>query len=104
MYQNGKGISSKSSSEIVSRNEVVEIITKGCDLINTYYVFPEIANEICKLLKDKLDSEEYFSIYKPDELAEQLLKDIQSFNGDKHLRVLYDAEQVQMLRRCSRYP
>jgi C-terminal processing protease CtpA/Prc len=51
------------------------------------YVFPEVGSEIAALLRAKEKDGRYAALTDPAELAKVLTADIQSVNGDKHLRV-----------------
>ena len=99
MNQRERNLSSNSSLACITENEIEDIILKICDLIKTKYLFPKIADKICSLLIEKLESQKYALLQDPKDLADQLLEDVQSFNGDKHLRVMFDIEQVRLLRK-----
>ncbi|SES25453.1 S41 family peptidase [Lentzea albida] len=65
-----------------------------CSQLASYYVFPDTANEIAKVLRTRLDEGAYSDVDDDEEFAAKVTADLQSVNGDKHLRLLYSAEEV----------
>ena len=57
-----------------------------------HYLDPQIASQIAQVLVAGLA----VGRYRPDEpaLAEQVTADLQSINGDKHLRLIYHADPL----------
>jgi hypothetical protein len=69
---------------------VAEVIEQTRALVNAQYVFPGIARQVSEVLARGLAERRY-----PAEevaLAEAVTSDLQSVNGDKHLRLLYHQE------------
>ena len=60
--------------------------------LNESYVFPEVARQIETKLNDRIN--DYGAISSAREFAEALTKDIQSVNGDKHLRVRFSYDKL----------
>jgi hypothetical protein len=70
--------------------EVVQVIEQARTLVNAQYVFPDIARQVSEVLTAGLSQRRY-----PAEevaLAEAVTRDLQSVNGDKHLRLLFHEE------------
>ncbi|MFD4643545.1 S41 family peptidase [Lentzea sp. NPDC058436] len=65
-----------------------------CSQLASYYVFPDTANEIAKVLRTRLDEGAYSDVDDDEEFARRVTEDLQSVNGDKHLRLLHSAEEV----------
>ncbi|GHH50240.1 S41 family peptidase [Lentzea cavernae] len=65
-----------------------------CSQLASYYVFPDTANEIAKVLRVRLDEGAYSDVDDDEEFAAEVTADLQSVNGDKHLRLLFSAEEV----------
>jgi C-terminal processing protease CtpA/Prc len=64
-----------------------------CSQLANYYVFPDVAEDIAKVLRMRL-TEGAYSIDGDEEFAAAVTADLQSVNGDKHLRLLYSAEEI----------
>jgi len=71
----------------VTAEEKVMIIEKISKLLNENYVFPEIAAQIEKDLKKKLEDGSFDEVSNKKEFAEVLTKEVQSISKDKHMRV-----------------
>ncbi|WP_434440842.1 S41 family peptidase [Lentzea sp. E54] len=64
-----------------------------CSQLASYYVFPDTANEIAKVLRSRLDQGAYSDV-DDEEFAARVTADLQSVNGDKHLRLLHSTEEI----------
>lgn len=62
-------------------------IERLCQLMNDYYVFPEVAKETENHLKKQLSNGEFNNINDVEAFAEALTKSVQSINHDKHMRI-----------------
>jgi retinol-binding protein 3 len=82
----------------IERNEIRDLINSVSELILSSYVFPEQADKISSLLKKRFKEKAYDSITDQEALAKKLTEDIRSVNGDKHLRVIFNPEQVKEMR------
>lgn len=65
-----------------------------CSQLASYYVFPDTANEIANVLGTRLAQGAYADAADDEEFAARVTKDLQSVNGDKHLRLLYSEKEV----------
>jgi len=63
-------------------------------LVAERYVFPGPAAEISRLLENGLAEERHAAVPDEQALAAALTQDLQSLNGDKHLRLLYSAAEL----------
>lgn len=73
--------------------DITSITRELAGLVAEHYVFPGLAAEISQLLDRRAAEGGYLAA--PDEaaLATALTRDLQSVNGDKHLRLLYSAAE-----------
>ncbi|AWS48464.1 S41 family peptidase [Streptosporangium sp. 'caverna'] len=70
-----------------------EIETLSAHLVE-HYVFPEVAAEVVKVLQGRLAEGAYADISGDEAFAAAVTDDLQSVNGDKHLRLLHSATEV----------
>ncbi|WP_100013157.1 S41 family peptidase [Lentibacillus sediminis] len=71
------------------RTTYAEIINSLVEALNDYYVFPDIAKEMGKMLELKLSKSEYERDATVEELCEELTNDFREISKDKHLRLKY---------------
>jgi hypothetical protein len=72
--------------------ELAGLIRRLRELVETYYLFPDVAATVSGVLDDGLARGRY-----PGEeasLASAVTADLQSVNGDKHLRLIYHEETL----------
>ncbi len=74
------------------KTQVIDSLAKN---MKDKYVFEDIGAKISKFLENNLKKGLYNKITSPIDFAEQLTKDIRSFNDDKHLRVTYNPKQIK---------
>lgn len=72
------------------REPEIEIL---CSQLASYYVFPDTANDIAKILRTRL-AEGAYSDVDDEAFAALVTTDLQSVNGDKHLRLLHSHDEV----------
>ena len=77
------------------RTGIVEGIGK---LLLDKYIFPEKGKEMQNFLLKQLKEGKYDKIESVYEFGQALTRDMQSVSEDKHLRVVYDPEQVRRIR------
>ncbi|MCU1685544.1 MAG: hypothetical protein JWQ81_6283 [Amycolatopsis sp.] len=73
--------------------ERVGQIDEVCRRLETMYVFPDVAGQLAKLLRARVADGAYDGL-DDEELAAVVTEDLQSVNGDKHLRLRYHLEPV----------
>ncbi len=81
--------------ERVSQLEKEKTITAVANIISKNYVFPDVGKQISTLLLKKLNQGDYESVTDHDDFATVLTADVQSFNRDKHLRVLFEPDRIK---------
>ncbi|MFD7031521.1 S41 family peptidase [Streptomyces sp. NPDC059917] len=69
------------------------VIDETVRLLTEHYVFPEIAEQLTGLLRARLTDGAY-DVDDAEELARLVTEDLQSLNGDRHLRLKHHAEPV----------
>jgi C-terminal processing protease CtpA/Prc len=69
-------------------------ITALCTQLINHYVFPKVAEEIAKTLRNRLVEGFYDAITTDEAFAAAVTADLQLINGDKHLRVLHSVTEV----------
>ncbi|MET9723717.1 S41 family peptidase [Streptomyces zaomyceticus] len=69
------------------------VIDETARLLTEHYVFPEIAEQVVDLLRRRL-AEGAYDAESAEELAGLVTADLQSVNGDRHLRLKHHIEPV----------
>ncbi|MFE9566196.1 S41 family peptidase [Streptomyces sp. NPDC006487] len=69
------------------------VIDETVRLVNEHYVFPEIAEQLAGLLQRRL-AEGAYEVDGAEELARLVTADLQSVNGDRHLRLKHHVDPV----------
>lgn len=72
------------------RESEIELL---CSQLANYYVFPDVAEDVAKILRTRL-TEGAYTIESDEEFAAAVTADLQSVNGDKHLRLLHSADEI----------
>lgn len=67
--------------------DTATLINKVCELIESQYVFPDVARDISAMLRDRLAAGKYAAIATHDEFAELVTADLRKVNDDRHLVV-----------------
>ncbi|MBC9714912.1 S41 family peptidase [Streptomyces sp. TRM66268-LWL] len=69
------------------------VIDETIRLLTEHYVFPETAEQVAGLLRQRLADGAY-DVDEAEKLAGLVTADLQSVNSDRHLRLKYHADQV----------
>ncbi|QFZ72031.1 peptidase S41 [Streptomyces fagopyri] len=69
------------------------VIDETARLLIEHYVFPEIAEQLAGLLQRRL-TEGAYDVDDAEELARLVTADLQSVNGDRHLRLKHHADPI----------
>ncbi|QKV76965.1 S41 family peptidase [Amycolatopsis sp. Hca4] len=69
--------------------QVAEVIRR----LEAHYVFPDVAVKVAKVVRARLDEGAYADLGE-EELATAVTADLQSVNGDKHLRLRHHVDPV----------
>ncbi|OLZ64765.1 peptidase S41 [Streptomyces sp. IMTB 2501] len=73
--------------------DVSAVIEETARLLAANYVFPEVADRLAALLRGRLEEGAYDTA-DPAELGARVTADLQSENGDLHLRLKFHAERL----------
>ncbi|MFJ9442866.1 S41 family peptidase [Kitasatospora sp. NPDC101235] len=74
--------------------EITEIVTELSRLTTGLYVFPEIGERIAGVLGDALSQGRYHRAGDPETLGRLVTADLQSVNGDGHLRLKFHPHAI----------
>lgn len=73
------------------------VVERIAEMVQNYYVFPDVATKNAEYLKSQLKNKSYDKIKEWDEFAEKLTDDLQHINKDKHMSVkVRKADRVRM--------
>jgi C-terminal processing protease CtpA/Prc len=73
--------------------DTMSIIDRTRALLGEHYVFPDVAEKLDALLAARLASGTY-DVAAPEELGVLVTEDLQSANGDRHLRLKFHPDEV----------
>jgi len=76
----------------MDETELVHVVGKVGALVEEHYIFPEVAAAVSGVLAARLAERRYPADARA--LAEAVTADLQSVNGDKHLRLTYHEEPL----------
>ena len=82
----------------VTTEEKKEVIDSITSILESNYVFPEVAVKMNTLLQENLQNNAYDGVNDPNKFAELLTEDIRSVSKDLHLRVRFDPENIARRR------
>ncbi|WP_051969396.1 S41 family peptidase [Kitasatospora azatica] len=74
--------------------EITGIVTETARLTSELYVFPEVGAELAELLTDRLAAGRYHQATDVEALGRLVTEDLQSVNGDRHLRLKFHPYEV----------
>lgn len=69
------------------QDEIIEVVERTAKLVTEHYVFPDVAERIAAHLGDRLRDGRYADVPDPSALGTLVTEDLQSVNGDLHLRL-----------------
>ncbi|MFJ8390408.1 S41 family peptidase [Streptomyces sp. NPDC094438] len=78
---------------ILTKLRPAPVIDETARLLTEHYVFPETAEQLTGLLQRRL-AEGAYGVDDAEELARLVTADLQSVNGDRHLRLKHHADPV----------
>ncbi len=70
---------------VLTKVEKEQAIEKICQLLNRFYVFPEVATQMEEHIKTKLTKGAFEKVTDPDEFVNYMTKELRSICHDKHL-------------------
>jgi hypothetical protein len=78
----------------MQRSEVAVMVGRTGELVAEHYVFADVGARLREVLAERLGSGRYAGIDGPVALAALVTEDLQSVNGDRHLRLKHHAEPI----------
>lgn len=94
----GSPNSSQKITDMEMTNTLKEkVVESFIQSINDYYVFPEKTKEIEAFLRKKLKEEKYQSQQTAMEFSRELTGDLRAFANEKHLAILYEPANFEIL-------
>jgi hypothetical protein len=72
---------------VLTKEEKEQAVEKICQLLNRFYVFPEVAEKMEKHIKTKSEQGAFEKITAPDEFVATMTEELRSICHDKHLRM-----------------
>ncbi|HEX5597268.1 MAG TPA: S41 family peptidase [Micromonosporaceae bacterium] len=78
----------------MQRTEIVDIVQRAGQAITEQYVFPDVGEQLSKLLTQQLASGRYDQVSSPETLGALVTEDLQSINGDLHLRLKHHEIEI----------
>jgi hypothetical protein len=75
-------------------DEIRQVTERLAVLVAKHYVFPGVGAEIADRLRAAAAAGEYDDLSDPELLAARVTADLQTGNGDKHLRLLHHLDEV----------
>jgi hypothetical protein len=78
----------------MERVEITEIVQRAGDLVAEHYVFADVGARLRDLLSDRAGDGAYGALVDPPALAGVVTEDLQSLNGDLHLRLRHRPEPL----------
>ena len=76
----------------MDQNEVTRVVHEVQALVEARYVYPRIGAQVAQVLATGLAEDRYPAGER--QLADAVTADLQSVNGDKHLRLLYHDQPI----------
>jgi hypothetical protein len=74
--------------------DITSITRELAGLVAERYVFPGLGADLSQLLEDRLTDGRYTLVPDEESLAATLTQELQSVNGDKHLRLLHSRDEL----------
>jgi Peptidase family S41/N-terminal domain of Peptidase_S41 in eukaryotic IRBP len=73
--------------------EIAAVMGRITGLVEEHYVFPGVGTDLARILRSRMAEGRYAGAVEA-ELAALVTEDLQSVNGDRHLRLLYSHDEV----------
>ncbi|MEV6349293.1 S41 family peptidase [Actinoplanes sp. NPDC051851] len=78
----------------MNSTDIDHVIDEAANLVTGLYIFPELGERLGALLRSNAAAGRYHGADGPESLAALVTADLQSLNGDLHLRLLFHADEV----------
>ncbi len=77
---------------VLEHAELRRVLGESASLVAATYVFEDVALALAELLRERTESGAYDEAADLDELAQLVTADLQSVNGDRHLRLIHHVQ------------
>ncbi|MBK8983822.1 MAG: S41 family peptidase [Ignavibacteria bacterium] len=95
----GVSLCQQSADNILITEEIkLNAVNSVSDLLNSNYIFPETAKEMEIYIKNEFEKGSYEGINDPQKFSDMLTDDLQKVSKDKHIRVSFNPEQIQVMK------
>jgi hypothetical protein len=81
----------------ITKSQQEVILKEVCEKLEKYYTNSEIGAKLSKVLIEKFEKGGYSENVVPEKFTEVLNEDFYETSGDKHLKIIYDPEEVKEL-------
>lgn len=89
------GLVSAQNKQInLTQTQVSNVIDSVASILDGNYIFPEVATKMNAKIQGNFKNGTYQSIKDPQVLASTLTEHLQAISKDKHLRVMYNPQQI----------
>jgi len=95
-------VSAKEKELKIDKAEKEEVVERIGKILTSTYIYPETAQKMSDHIAGKLEKGQYDSITSPNQFADRLARDLRIISKDLHIRVVYDPEEVDRLRRSEK--
>ena len=85
-------------TQALAKATIQNITQNLTELLRTRYIFPEVAEQLCSLISEKMTTDQYSGAESEKALADLLTQDLQSINQDRHLTVYHSPKRVAAIR------
>ncbi|MFK7749663.1 MAG: S41 family peptidase [Kordia sp.] len=83
----------------LTQSQIHNVVDSIASILDTNYIFPEVATKMNSKIQGNFKKGMYKKIKDPQVLAASLTKELQEISHDKHLRVIYNPEQIEAEKR-----
>jgi len=98
-FLTGVSHSQQSADNILISDEIKQkTVNSVSDLLNSNYIFPDKAKKMEVYLKNEIEKGAYDGLDDPQKFSDKLTDDLQNVSKDKHIRVTFNPEQIQMMK------
>lgn len=86
------------AQKTISKTEKTTFVEEASKLLIQNYVFPEIALQVEKHIKSKLEKGEFDKITDMQKFADKITEEMQSISHDKHMHLLFRPQQQSSIQ------
>ncbi len=95
-------VSAQEKDVKIDKAEKEQVVKRIGKILTSTYIYPETAQKMSDHIAGRLEKGQYDKIESPARFADQLARDLRIISKDRHIRVGYDPEEVDRLRRSKK--